>query len=365
MATGLLSGFDTERAQQGLLTAINSPLFHMGLGVLANNTGKPGAVGQGLLGGLSSYQEAQQAQAMNQYRQMMADKLKRETELEQQKNTWLESLPESERPYALLSPDQYVRGKFQTPKRKAVKIANPDGSSTYRWEDELVGKTLPAAPPAPITPYQQAQLDLQQRRLGLDEQQFGFQQQQAERKYSMPKPLSAEAAGRFAMANQAIDDIQGARDLMFDPDGSLNYQNLFAANVPGTAGLGSAGRELRSRIENAVASKLRIETGAAATESEVRNVAKRFMPTPMDTAESAADKLRRLEEFMQTTTSAMTGGRPPGNGLVGDQGLQMDLAGRRGGGPTFGGQQQNKPIRARNKQGQTLELRNGQWVPVQ
>jgi hypothetical protein len=217
---------------------------------------------------------------------------------------------------------------------------------------------------APMSRADQARLDLQRQRLGLDEQQFGFQQQQAERKASMPKPLSAEAAGRFAMANQAIGDIQGARDLMFDPDGSLNYQNLFAANVPGTAGLGSAGRELRSRIENAVASKLRIETGAAATEGEIKNVAKRFMPTAMDTASSAADKLRRLEEFMQTTTSAMTG-RPPGNGLVGDQGLQMDLAGRRGGGPTFGGQQQNKPIRARNKQGQTLELRNGQWVPVQ
>ena len=214
---------------------------------------------------------------------------------------------------------------------------------------------------SPMSRADQARLDLQRQRLGLDEQQFGFQQQQAERKAMQPKPLSAEAAGRYSMANQALKDVQDVKRSILNPEGDLNDTLVAAANVPFTAGVGTDARMLRSRIENAVAAKLRIETGAAATKDEIENISKRFMPTLGDTAASAMDKLNRLEEFMQSTTSAMTGGRPGNGGLVGDQGLSMDLTGR----PTFGQQLQNKPIRARNKQGQTLELRNGQWVPVQ
>ena len=109
------------------------------------------------------------------------------------------------------------------------------------------------------------------------------------------KPLSGETAGKLAMLNAATKDIKELDGMLF-PEGKLD---LFAQaggflNMP----IGQ-GRQISSRIDNAVATKLRLETGAAATEGEVRNTARRFKPTPgVDDAAATRDKLKRLEEFM-------------------------------------------------------------------
>lgn len=123
------------------------------------------------------------------------------------------------------------------------------------------------------------------------------------------KPLSAETAGKLALVNAAKRDIQAARSLVFDKNGEMNDWLLARASAPMTAGIGGEARMLRSSIENAVASKLRLETGAAANASEVKNIADRFMPTIVDTKESAADKLDRLEQFMTEAGDLMTTGQ--------------------------------------------------------
>lgn len=121
--------------------------------------------------------------------------------------------------------------------------------------------------------------------------------------------MSAESAGKVAMADQAILDIRGARSIIFDKDGSLNKETVAAINVPGTAGLPlhENARKAYSMLYNAMESKLRIETGAAATEREIRSILNRFLPKISDTTAVAKDKLDRLEAFMNTAIDQTKG----------------------------------------------------------
>lgn len=115
------------------------------------------------------------------------------------------------------------------------------------------------------------------------------------------KNFTAETAGKLKMLDQAAADVQDVRGTIFDDKGSLKKGVLFGASVPFTAGVGGDSRKVYSAIENAVAAKLRAETGAAANIEEVKKTAKRFAPTILDTPESAKYKLDRLEEFVNST----------------------------------------------------------------
>jgi hypothetical protein len=121
--------------------------------------------------------------------------------------------------------------------------------------------------------------------------------------------MSAESAGKVAMADQAIMDIRGTREIIFDKDGKLNKDIVAAMNVPGTAGLpfNENARGAYSRMYNAVEAKLRIETGAAATEREIKSILNRFLPSISDSDKVAKDKIDRLEEFMNTTIDQTKG----------------------------------------------------------
>lgn len=118
-----------------------------------------------------------------------------------------------------------------------------------------------------------------------------------------------ENAGKIAMAQQAIKDLDSAESLLFGSNGRLNNNVVWGMNVPGFAGMpgNTPARDAYSAIQNAVAAKLRLETGAAANQSEVENIARRFMPTPADTPQSARSKLSRLREFFSTSLSQTKG----------------------------------------------------------
>lgn len=125
-----------------------------------------------------------------------------------------------------------------------------------------------------------------------------------------------ESAGKIAMAQQAIEDIKAAEALLFGQNGRLMNSTVWAMNVPGTAGLpgNTDARNAYSAIHNAVAAKLRLETGAAANQGEIVNIARRFMPTPADTAESARNKLNRLRTLFDSSLSQTKGVRRPASG---------------------------------------------------
>ena len=131
-------------------------------------------------------------------------------------------------------------------------------------------------------------------------------------KQNEPAGLAGESAGKIAMADQAVLDLRDARSLLFDDKGELNRGTVAAMNVPFTAGVpgNTAARSAYSKLHNAVAAKLRIETGAAATESEVKGILDRFLPKISDPASVAAERLDRLENFMNTTIDLTKGVRP-------------------------------------------------------
>lgn len=117
------------------------------------------------------------------------------------------------------------------------------------------------------------------------------------------KNFTAETAGKLKMLDQAGADVKDIRSIIFDPQGKLKKDVLFGTSVPFTAGVGGDSRKVYSAIENAVAAKLRAETGAAANVDEVKKTSQRFAPTILDTPESAKYKLDRLEEYVNSTYS--------------------------------------------------------------
>lgn len=111
--------------------------------------------------------------------------------------------------------------------------------------------------------------------------------------------VTPEGAGKVALLTQARQDVEEAKKILFTEKGDLRRITAAGMNVPYTAGVGEEARKAYTRVRNAVAAKLRIETGAAAPVSEVDEIARRFMPSAaMDTSVSARDKLDRLQEFM-------------------------------------------------------------------
>ncbi len=113
--------------------------------------------------------------------------------------------------------------------------------------------------------------------------------------------LSSDAAGRAAMMDQAAKDLDFVESKIIKKDGSLDRTLVAAISIPGFAGMPgyTDARKVYSAIENAIAAKLRIETGAATNPGEIVNTANRFKPTISDTAESARDKITRLREAMK------------------------------------------------------------------
>lgn len=110
------------------------------------------------------------------------------------------------------------------------------------------------------------------------------------------KGLPAETAGKLAMLRQANKEIREVEGMLFDKKGNVKLlsQATGYLNIPA-----AKGRKINSRIENAIAAKLRIETGATATPDEIKNISRRFKPVPgVDNAEATRDKLRRLREFL-------------------------------------------------------------------
>jgi hypothetical protein len=120
------------------------------------------------------------------------------------------------------------------------------------------------------------------------------------------KGLAAESASKLTLISQAISDLESVEKKLFTKEGRFLRGLAAAANIPGgrlpgipSVGFGTKAREISSEINNALEAKLRIETGAAATQEEFDRLQDRFGITAFDTAASAKSKLRRLKEFMK------------------------------------------------------------------
>lgn len=156
-----------------------------------------------------------------------------------------------------------------------------------------------------------------------EEFQQGLQRKlQEQQALESQKGLSIETGGKLAMVSQAKKDIQEVRDMLFPEGTAKSFKRglAFVSNLPGSrapligaiipqalpyapwwAKASEQGQKIYSRLQNAVAAKLRVETGAQANPSEVENILRRFGITSASSPQAAWDALQRLEDFMNTT----------------------------------------------------------------
>ncbi len=125
---------------------------------------------------------------------------------------------------------------------------------------------------------------------------------------SRGKGLPSESAGKLTMIQQALTDLDQVENLLFK-DGKFLRGRAAGANIPGgslpgipSVGFGPANRQLASAMNNALEAKLRIETGAAATQEEFNRMQDRFGITMFDDATSAKNKINRLRDFMKNAS---------------------------------------------------------------
>ena len=109
-----------------------------------------------------------------------------------------------------------------------------------------------------------------------------------------PKDIkTAETAGRISLTKGGLENVRKLKGELFK-DGKLDRGLLLQINTNSFDG-----RRLRSFFDNASAAQLRLETGAAATETELDNNLSRFLPNvALDGDKSALAKIEALENFL-------------------------------------------------------------------
>lgn len=186
--------------------------------------------------------------------------------------------------------EQMERERYGQP----VETIGPNGRPMLVMEDKKTGQLVDAATKQPVT--------------GITPK--------------LPQPTPPNV-GQVAMVDAAKKDMDEFEKLLF-PSGKLDRSMLLKINIPRTAGMpgDTDARKAYSALNNAIAAKLRLETGAQANDQEIEEIAKRFRPTYADTEASAKDKVQRLKDFM-TSTLAMTRAIPNATPAV--QPTQSDI----------------------------------------
>jgi hypothetical protein len=124
--------------------------------------------------------------------------------------------------------------------------------------------------------------------------------------------MTPENAAKTELLNQGMADMAELKEMIFKPDGSVDRDVVLGMSVPGFAGApGTDSRIAYSLIYNAVEAKLRAESGAAVPETEVKRMAARFIPSPLDNDETIRSKVRRMEAFLRGSFARIKGAGEP------------------------------------------------------
>jgi len=150
-----------------------------------------------------------------------------------------------------------------------------------------------------------------------------------EPKAKTQKPLSAEAAGKVALVMQGENAVKDIEGLMFDQKGKLNKGLLaqFAGkNIPLVGGVlpngvTTEGRKLYTALYNMNNAKLRLESGAAVPEEEVKRATDAYIAGLLDDEESAKFKLQAPRQYF-SDFKALASGQQPQADLKAKYGLE-------------------------------------------
>jgi len=319
--------------------------------------------GQGLLAGTDAYQQGLLNQSQMDYRNLQMQQQKRYFEQKQQQDDYIkqfaDALPPAERSKFLIAPGEYLK---ELNKKFVVggNLVSGGGQNVFTAPEkpQLVDSPVPGQPgvsqPTWVRPGEAGGTAVggqkmpeilnpavQAARVGVAEAgrpsvtvenypnpmavnrdgkpamvQFGKTGAMRETPYTPYEPggVAGESAGRVAMSQQGITNIEHAKSKLFTKDGALNKTLILKMSIPGFAGMpnDTDARETYSAVRTAIEARLRLETGAAAPEAEVNRVLSRFLPTIMDTSESARFKLDQLQEFFESALKQTKGIGPAG-----------------------------------------------------
>ncbi|MGE8279029.1 MAG: hypothetical protein ACN6O2_01220 [Stenotrophomonas sp.] len=165
-----------------------------------------------------------------------------------------------------------------------------------------------------------------------------------------PNEGERNASGFYQRMVAANADLQRLTDAGYDPTNLRDH--LTVGSAVGNFLASNEGQQYNQAAMNWVRANLRKESGAAIGVDEARQEIRNYFPQPGDTPDVVQQKAKNRLVVEQAMLQAAGRAAPPQAG-------QRPLAPDR--------QQSNAiPQRARNPQtGQVIELRNGQWVPVQ
>ncbi len=116
------------------------------------------------------------------------------------------------------------------------------------------------------------------------------------------KELSGEIKAKLGLLNSARESLNEAKGILFK-DGA--YRSGLASQMLNPLRTGPAADLYNSMFE-AMSNRLRAESGANISDTEIKSQTDRFVPKPWDSAEVAANKFMRFERFIQQYEKAVS-----------------------------------------------------------
>lgn len=115
--------------------------------------------------------------------------------------------------------------------------------------------------------------------------------------------FTPEQAARVSAMNMTLNNVSDLRDKLV-PDGkTVDRRVLFSSMFGGLPF--TEGRDVERFIEDAIETKLRLQTGAAANKDEVKKEAAKFKPNQLDSDDTIVGKFDKLERYMQDTFNVL------------------------------------------------------------
>ena len=185
--------------------------------------------------------------------------------------------------------EQAVRQAAMSPEQLATQEGAIDAAKATA-QQQAIAKFLASEQGQALTPEQRAELS------GIDVTAEG----------RLEAKTASDRAKVGAMFN-AMNNIDEIEQIIFNEAGEMNRGVLAAKdlNVPF-----SKGRELKALVLDTIDPILRTESGAAVPEQEVTRGIQRYVPTSLDTPETAKTKLRLLRNRVEAFNVALRGVDP-------------------------------------------------------
>lgn len=152
-----------------------------------------------------------------------------------------------------------------------------------------------------ITPEEQQQKKLDELRAVEDVKNEKALEYEIEKQEKLGK--SSNEALMTALVDRGVSNISEFKEKIFNKDGTLDLTTV--AQIQAGVNLTPKARKLNTMIANALGAKIRIETGAVISKSEVDEEARKFMVGILDEPESARFKLNELDTILKETQQGM------------------------------------------------------------